>query len=122
MIHNFHLKFSQVCSICKQQVVKFSEFSHIVEEQQKFFDVKPKIDIACIEEHDVAEPEAKKLKTDHTTEFSDSDNVTDYETVQEEIKHETSRPSQLNVRRKSVTIQQSTSTEKVSKLITTVDA
>lgn len=33
----------KVCRDCKVQVVNFSEFSFIVEERQKLFDVKPKL-------------------------------------------------------------------------------
>ena len=66
-----------------------------------FFDVKPKIVECSLVD---VEPEAKKLKTDQTNnnEKSDADTITEAECSnnsiqEEEMKHETSRPSRLSV-------------------------
>lgn len=117
----------QVCRICRNQVVKFSEFSYLVEKQQEKFDVKPTI----VED----EPEVKKVKIDET--INNNSDETKLDTVinsevptvsdevpvtNDETKAETENPKpRLRERRKSVFFLQSIesllTSEKVSWLI-----
>jgi Zinc-finger associated domain (zf-AD) len=112
----------KVCQSCKNSVVKFAEFSYIVDEQQKMFDIKPKL-------IELEEPEEKKPKIDESEAFAEyagsnnnninmesdplavlaegSDKKSELLTEKLETENGNAKHSRLHLRRKSVLCRQS---------------